>query len=98
MDSKLAKALQNKRGYINSLEKLFISEDDYGFGNHINNMRQDYPEEDFYNLTIGNHIDNYSPITDFYGEPIPLDANNPNFNKQIENYLYHLLLNTNDYD
>lgn len=46
MNEELLKLLEYKRDYVNSLEDSF--KNDYGFLDHINQLKKDYPDYDFF--------------------------------------------------
>ena len=97
--NELIKALEEKRNYINSLESKFSDENQYGFGEFINEMHNNMPDTDFYDLTMDNFYQkDAEPLTDYDGSIITIDPQKPNMNKQIEYYLYNWLLNNNDFD
>ena len=95
----LIKALEEKRNYINSLEPMFSDENQYGFGPFIQDLHNEMPDSDFYDLTMDDFYQkDAEPLTDFEGNLVTIDPNKADMNKQIEEYLYNWLLNNNNYD
>ena len=94
----LIKVLEEKRDYINSLEPMFSDENQYGFGSFIQDLHNEMPDSDFYDLTMDNFYTNGEPLRDFEGNLITIDPNKADMNKQIEEYLYNWLLDNNTYD
>ncbi len=93
-------SLEKYRNYINSLENSFRNENDYGFDKLISKIKQNNPEDDFYDLTIGGSSDLYEPVSDSSGNEIIINTNDneDKLKQQIENYIYNYLLTINDFD
>lgn len=96
MNEELLKLLEYKRDYVNSLEDSF--KNDYGFLDHINQLKKDYPDYDFFDNTLGSYDQLYEPISDFSGNILTINPKSENLDEQIEEYIYNYLLNTNNFD
>lgn len=94
----IAQMFEHKRDYVNSLEKLFRDKETYGFDDFITEEFELNPDSDFYDITLGIADELSVPVNDAFGNFLNLDPNSKTLDKDLEEYIYNLLLDNNTYD